>query len=118
MHLHSFRTIAARQGLMEHAMQCFVRLIRAVLGQSSIADKKVECGRKLVILGVEVVAAARSSCSPAALSLQVRPSKKAVEFRVNPEKAADWAECVRSALSSKLLPSGAFLSCHHSVCRH
>ena len=47
-------------------MQCFVRLIRAVLGQSSIADKKVECGRKLVILGVEVSASLRNSCHPAA----------------------------------------------------
>ena len=46
--------VARRLCLMDHALQCFVRLIRAVLGHSSIADKKVEFGMKLVILGVEV----------------------------------------------------------------
>ena len=94
-------------------MQCFVRLIRAVLGQSSITDRKVECGKKLVILGVEVSILLSSSRPSFGISLQVAPGKEAVEFRVNPEKAVDWAECVKSALISKLLPSGALSASLH-----
>lgn len=104
---------ACRLGLMEHAMHCFARLIRAVLGKSSIADRKVECGKKLVILGVEVSILLINSRPSCGISLQVAPGKEAVEFRVNPEKAADWAECVKSALISKLLPSGALSASLH-----
>ena len=39
---------------LEHAMMCVVRLIRALLGASSVANDKVECGPALVVLGVDV----------------------------------------------------------------
>ena len=42
-----------REETAEHAMSCFVRLVRALLGESAIADEKCECGPSLVILGVE-----------------------------------------------------------------
>ena len=44
----------ARPSLVEATMKVFVRLIRAILGPTSIADRKVECGSTLTVLGVEV----------------------------------------------------------------
>ena len=44
----------ARPSLVEATMKAFVRLIRAILGPTSIADRKVECGSTLTVLGVEV----------------------------------------------------------------
>ena len=38
----------------EHAMTCFARLVRALLGQSAIAERKLECGPSLVVLGMLV----------------------------------------------------------------
>ena len=66
---------ACRLRLMEHAMRCFARLIRAVLGQSSIADRKVECGKKLVILGVEVPTLLATPVPPAAFRCRWRPAR-------------------------------------------
>ena len=45
---------AERFECMRHGMECFVRLVRALLGPSAVSDKKVECGRSLVILGIHV----------------------------------------------------------------
>ena len=39
---------------MKHALQCVARLVRALLGQSAIAEKKLACGKKLDILGIMV----------------------------------------------------------------
>ena len=44
-----------RPETVEHGLDTFVRLVRAVLGQSAIADSKVECGMNLVILGILVL---------------------------------------------------------------
>ena len=44
-----------RPETVEHGLDTFVRLVRAVLGQSAIADSKVECGMTLVILGILVL---------------------------------------------------------------
>ena len=49
-----------RPSLVESTMKAFVRLIRAILGPTSIADRKVECGSTLTILGVEVADSAAS----------------------------------------------------------
>ena len=37
---------------MKHGLRCLVRLVRILLGPSAIADK-IDCGMKLVVLGVE-----------------------------------------------------------------
>ena len=39
---------------VEHAKLCFARLVRACLGQSTMASKKFDHGHCLVILGVEI----------------------------------------------------------------
>ncbi len=39
---------------MSHSMQIFARLVRLLLGETAIAEHKLECGLELVILGVKV----------------------------------------------------------------
>ena len=50
------RTVVAdrRAETTEHALGCFVRLVRVLLGESAIADDKCEYGPSLVILGVQI----------------------------------------------------------------
>ena len=43
-----------RQSTAEHALQCVARLIRLLMGTEAIADKKLEWGSELVILGIQV----------------------------------------------------------------
>ena len=43
-----------KEELVEHAMGCFVRLVRLLLGDPAIADDKCEFGPSLVILGVQI----------------------------------------------------------------
>ena len=45
---------AERPEVAEHAMQCFARVVRAVLGQTSVAVDKLLCGSTLEVLGVTV----------------------------------------------------------------
>ena len=35
-------------------MQCLARLVRLLLGATAIADRKLECGASLVVLGVQI----------------------------------------------------------------
>ena len=53
---------------VEHAMLCFARLVRALLGNGAVADGKLDSGKSLEILGVVL------SCSPAGYIAQ--PSLK------------------------------------------
>ena len=47
--------LVLRPETVEHAMQCVARLIRALLGESSIADKKLAFGKcGLEVLGVDM----------------------------------------------------------------
>ena len=73
----------------EHAMQCFARLVRAVLGPSAIAPSKFAHGMPLDILG-----------------LQVNVSKKGIQVRVTPGKAEQWGKLVKEALTSGILAAG------------
>ena len=55
-----------RPQTLEHAMQCFARLVRVLLGQSALAEKKLECGLSLCILGVDVsLSSFGVTCRPA-----------------------------------------------------
>ena len=81
--------ISTRQDTMEHAKQCFVRLLRLLLGESAVADNKVECGIKVVVLGVEITAAAEG-----------------IRFRPSPDKARKWSKTIADALESKCLWPG------------
>ena len=48
----SLCVIRHRKETVVHGLQCFVRLIRVLLGRTAIADEKCECGPSLVVLGV------------------------------------------------------------------
>ena len=47
--------LVRRPETMQHAMLCFARLVRALLGQSAIAANKLACGLSLTVLGVDIV---------------------------------------------------------------
>ena len=51
---------------MQHALDCFVRLVKIFLGPEAISDK-VSCGAKLVVLGIEIDITERGfQCRPSA----------------------------------------------------
>ena len=80
---------ADRGDLVEHAMQCFARLIRALLGWSSIADRKLEFGSSLLVLGMCVV-----------------PAQSGILFRLSTDKAQKYRAVIDKALSTGYLSSG------------
>ena len=41
-----------RPETVEHGLQPFVRLVKAILGPTLVSNDKVECGSGLVILGI------------------------------------------------------------------
>ena len=54
---------------MEQGMQLFARLVRMLLGQSAIGDRKLDCGLKVTILGIDVLFFVVSSPISYAVSL-------------------------------------------------
>ena len=48
-------------------MTCLARLVRAILGDSGVADKKLECGPVLTVLGI--------SLSMSAVGYTARPAR-------------------------------------------
>lgn len=94
LHLNIFRYVddyfgAEGNETLQHGMDCFARLCRALLGESSIAGRKLECGSKLQILGIIV-----------------NPSIEGYTCQVAPAKAAAWIDVLKHALSSGMLMSG------------
>lgn len=94
LHLPAFRYVddyfaAERPGIMKHGLSTFVRLVRALLGSTAIADAKTEAGRATVILGILV----QSSC-------------KGVRFNLCPKKAAKWSLQISTAIDTLHLDSG------------
>ena len=74
---------------MKHAMECFGRLVRLLLGDEAVADHKSGVGLKLVVLGVEItVGQAGVQCRPA------------------PDKVVKWLDLIDDALSRKHLAPG------------
>ena len=45
---------AERSECCRHALNCFSRLVRCLLGNSSITERKLECGMPLTVLGLSV----------------------------------------------------------------
>ena len=64
---------AERAGCAEVAMQTFSRLVRACLGASAVAASKLDFGRSIIILGVEMLM-----------------QKDGVQFWPAPDKVAKW----------------------------
>ena len=72
-------------------MQCFVRLLRLLLGPDAVSDDKTEWGLTLCILGVDI-----------------SMSERGFQFRPSREKCLRWRACIETALAeSRLLPGAA-----------
>ena len=78
-----------RAETVAHAMGCFARLVRLLLGPSSIADRKLEYGATLVVLGVQV--------SPLEAGFRMLPAKA---------KALKCQRTIEAALASGVLRVG------------
>jgi len=74
---------------MDHAMHCFVRMVRVFLGPDAIEEKKLERGMCLTVLGAQLDLAVEGfTCRPA------------------PKTVAKCLSCIRGALQSDLLMAG------------
>ena len=80
---------AGRAGTAHHAMRSFARLVRAVFGESAIAEAKLEVGPEITVLGVVF------SCEATGVALW--PS---------PDKLAKWRAKCADALTSETLTAG------------
>ena len=90
---------AERRELAEHAMQCFARLTRILLGQTSIADRKLDFGSSLLVLG-----------------MTVEPAHSGIRFVLSAEKAQKYWDVIDKALNAGYLSSGmSFTSCQFGV---
>ena len=72
-----------REGEAGHAMQIFARLVRCLLGHGALAERKLEVGMPLVILGIRVVLADGG--------VSMSPDKA---------KVRKWCDIIRSFLTS------------------
>ena len=73
----------------EAAMQSFARLVRLCLGPSAVADRKLECGNPLVVLGVE--------CTLDSIDATFWPS---------PDKVQKWIATIVRILLDMCMTSG------------
>jgi len=70
-------------------MNAFAELVRLLLGSSAIAERKLESGSPLCILGVDVLLSSAG--------MQCSPSK---------DKVQKWRHVIRSALEQKKMTAG------------
>jgi hypothetical protein len=73
----------------EHALNCFARMVRAILGPDSLSNDKMEHGHPLQVLG-----------------LHFEADTAGVSVRVTDDKAAKWLHDVQEALRAGRLSSG------------
>ena len=83
---------AERKECVEHAMHCYARLVRLLLGSTAIAQKKLVFGLEgLDILGVEI-----------------RISARGFKCRPSPDKVEKWLAIInRAQARQKLVPGSA-----------
>jgi len=74
---------------MEHASRCITRFVRLLLGPDAIADKKVEWGHSLIILGI-----------------LIQPTIDGIRCRPSTEKIEKWLLMMRNALANDSMPPG------------
>ena len=70
-----------RAECVEVAKDCFARWVRACLGQSAISSRKLEHGRELVILGI-----------------QLSVDSEGVNFWPAPDKVSKWSDMICKAI--------------------
>jgi hypothetical protein len=74
---------------MKHASECFVRLVRVLLGRSAVADNKVDFGYELTILGVSIAM-----------------HEKGFTYKPSPDKVKKWIEMIKDAIARECLMPG------------
>ena len=77
------------EGTLEHAKDCFSRLVRAMLGFDSIEEAKLQHGNPLTILGVDV-----------------KMDDKRIEIWPSKDKVAQWQRDLKVCLDSRAMTSG------------
>ena len=78
-----------RPETLEHGLQCFCRLVRLLFGQSALADRKLDFGASLVVLGVEI-----------------KFSREGYECRPSVDKVRKWLSCILEAIRTGILTPG------------
>ena len=78
--------LVLRSECAEHAVQCFVRLVRVLLGDSAISDKKVEWGESFTVLGVSI-----------------EMQSQGFTYRPSQEKIVKWIACMNIVLVKNTL---------------
>jgi hypothetical protein len=93
---------------MQHGLSTFVRLVRALLGPTAIADAKTEYGQAIVILGIKAsrFTLSLALCLLATALWQVKSDSKGAWFHVCPKKAEKWASQLGDAIEALHLDSG------------
>ena len=78
-----------RPETLAHAVHCFSRLVKLLLGASAVAAHKIDFGATLVVLGIELrLSAVGFCCRPAVMKVQ------------------KWIECIKKALAAGVLEPG------------
>ena len=100
--------VAGRAQTMEHAMQCVARLIRALLGKDSVADKKLECGETLKVLGIQLSMDRSGSCDWGCIGRHAGGAgRRGYCCRPAKDKAQKCQDVMRKALLKGELDAGA-----------
>ena len=73
-----------------HALQCVTRLFKALLGDDAIALEKMEHGKRLRVLGLDMI-----------------PTRRDIKCKLNKVKAQKWAAEIRDVLRMGKLTPGA-----------
>ena len=73
----------------QHAMNCFARMVRILLGKDAVAQGKLMCGMPLTILG-----------------LRLAVDQQGVSCWPSPDKVVKWCSTISAALSSNSLRPG------------
>ena len=84
------RSVCSRPETMEHGLQCLARLIRVLLGPTAVADKKLACGTRLDVLGIDI-----------------KMSKRGYKCRPKKHKVQKWVQTMQQAIAESRLAPGA-----------
>jgi hypothetical protein len=83
------RRVVCRPDTVEHALGCFTRIVRLLLGESALASHKVSCGSGLCVLGVDLAIYSAGFVA--------RPSAA---------KVASWIASIEEAVRAGVLRAG------------
>lgn len=98
-----------RPECLEHALQCFARLVRLLLGPTALADRKMASGHDLLVRVVASLSAwAVFGAGPTLCVLGISVVFDKVGYMCRPDdvKVRKWIRCVKDALDTGVLRPG------------